>query len=98
MEEGRLPDGEIIMSDRRKPKGKYSRKRKKWIHKAIKKPGRVRRQVYEEEGDKGFYRNGDIKPSAIKKAKAEAEKDHDRSLVDADDLALRFESGDLHHR
>ncbi len=43
-----------------------------------------------EYGDEAFTERGTIKPEYLEKAKERAEAQHNRSLVDAIDLAMRL--------
>ena len=60
------------------------------IQKSIRHPGRVREYVRREYGDEAFTERGTIKPEYLEKAKERAEAQHNRSLVDAVDLAMRL--------
>lgn len=46
-------------------------KKKKWIQKAIKRPGRVKRYLKRKYGNKAFTKSGKIKQSYLLKAIAE---------------------------
>lgn len=62
-----------------------------WIHDAIKRPGRVRRYVRRNFGEKAFEANGGIKPTYLTKAKEIAKSHDNRSMVDAIDLAITMD-------
>ena len=67
-----------------------ARRNKRWIQKAIKRPGRVRRYVKRLFGDKAFTKDGDIKMEYLRKAKKKAEESGNRSLISAINLAIRL--------
>ena len=83
---------------RRKKRGKRGkRKGGKWIQRAVKRPGRVKRYLKRLYGEKAFTKSGEIKHSYILKAiKHVKEKVRDkkrrRSLLSALHLARRFET------
>ena len=62
----------------------------KFIQKSIKHPGRVREYIKRTFGQEAFTEKGTIKPEYLIKAKQKAEENHNRSLVDAIDLAMRL--------
>ena len=61
-----------------------------FIQKSIKHPGRVREYIQRTYGKEGFTEKGTIKPEYLVMAKKKAEENHNRSLVDAIDLAMRL--------
>ncbi|AEA46695.1 hypothetical protein [Archaeoglobus veneficus] len=60
---------------------------KKWIQKAIKRPGRVERYIKRVYGDKAFNKDGTIKMKYLNMAEKRAEKKGNDSLADAIRLA-----------
>ena len=62
----------------------------KFIQEAIKHPGRVHTYVSREFGPNAFYRRGTIKPGYLISAKRLAEKNNDKDLVKAIDLAIEL--------
>ena len=60
------------------------------IQREIKHPGRVREYIERTYGKEGFTEKGTIKMEYLEKAKARAEENHNTSLVDAIDLAIRL--------
>ncbi|MHC1599940.1 MAG: capsid protein VP2 [Candidatus Methanospirareceae archaeon] len=70
------------------------RKRKNWIQKAIKRPGRVERYIRRKYGSKAFTRDGDIKMSYIDKAirdlKSRPKSKRPKGLLNALYLAKRL--------
>ena len=48
-----------------------AKKNKRWIQKAIKRPGRVKRYLKRKYGNKAFTKSGEIKQSYLLKAIAE---------------------------
>lgn len=67
---------------------------KDFIQKSIKKPGRVREIIQKWYGSDGFDSKGRIKPEYLIKAKQKAKEEHNRSLEDAIDLAIRLKKMD----
>ncbi len=65
-----------------------------FIQKSIKHPGRVREYLQRTYGAEAFDEKGRIKPEYLIKAKQKAEEQHNRSLVDAIDLAMRLKKMD----
>lgn len=65
-------------------------KDKKFLQKAIKRPGRVTRYVKREYGDKAFTDKGDIKVHYLDMAENKARKAGDTSLERAIILAKRL--------
>ncbi len=65
-----------------------------FIQKSIKHPGRVREYLQRTYGAEAFDDKGRIKPEYLIKAKQKAEEQHNRSLVDAIDLAMRLKKMD----
>ena len=65
-----------------------------FIQKSIKRPGRVREYLQRTYGAEAFDDKGRIKPEYLIKAKKKAEEQHNRSLVDAIDLAMRLKKMD----
>ncbi|MCS7119570.1 MAG: capsid protein VP2 [Archaeoglobaceae archaeon] len=65
-------------------------KKEKWIQKAIKRPGRVRKYIARLYGKKAFNKDGSIKASYLKKAEERAKKTGNTSLVRAINLAQTF--------
>ena len=70
---------------------------KDFIQKSIKKPGRVREIIQKWYGSDGFDSKGRIKPEYLIKAKQKAKEEHNRSLEDAIDLAMRLKKMDESH-
>ena len=66
----------------------------RFIQKSISHPGRVREYIERTYGKEGFTENGTIKPEYLEMAKKKAEENHNTSLVDAIDLAIRLRSMD----
>jgi len=70
------------------------RRKKKWIQKAIKRPGRVRRHLKRKYGNKAFTRGGEIKMEylnkEIKRLKKGGVTKRERSLYSALILAKRL--------
>lgn len=68
---------------------------KKWIQKAIKRPGRVRRYLRRKYGNKAFTKSGEIKQTYVNKAIAELKKrpksQRPKGLLQALYLAKRLE-------
>ena len=69
---------------------------KRWIQKAIKRPGRVKRYLRRLYGDEAFTKTGEIKQQYLYKAKRHVQqsnmpKKQKRSLISAINLAIRFE-------
>ena len=67
--------------------------KKQWIsrsldHNGRERKGRAREYVKRMVGDRGFTRNGDLKKSAIRRAKAIARRNGDVSMEDSLDEAL----------
>ena len=60
------------------------------IQREIKHPGRVREYIERTYGKEGFTEKGTIKMEYLEKAKRRAEENHNTSLVDAIDLAIRL--------
>lgn len=71
---------------------KQKKKKKRFIQKAIKRPGRLRK-IAAKEG--GLTKDGRIKKTWLAEKKREAKKKGDKSLLSAIILAERFKSGDL---
>ena len=67
---------------------------KDYIQKAVKHPGRVREIIQKWYGSDGFDSKGRIKPEYLIKAKQKAKEEHNRSLEDAIDLAIRLKKMD----
>ncbi|MEM3265510.1 MAG: capsid protein VP2 [Thermoplasmata archaeon] len=67
-------------------------KNNRWIQKSIKRKGRVKNYIMKKIGRSGFTERGTIKVSALNRAKKIAEKNHDKSMTDAIDLALRLKN------
>ena len=67
---------------------------KDYIQKSIKHPGRVREIIQRWYGKDGFDDKGRIKPEYLIKAKQKAKEEHNRSLEDAIDLAIRLKKMD----
>lgn len=65
-----------------------------YIQKSIKHPGRVREIIKIWYGKDGFDARGRIKPEYLLKAKQKAKEEHNRSLEDAIDLAIRLKKMD----
>ena len=65
-----------------------------FIQKSIKHPGRVREYLQRTYGSEAFDEKGRIKAEYLIKAKQKAEEQHNRSLVDAIDLAMRLKKMD----
>ncbi len=70
-----------------------ARKNDYWIQESLdhpdgKRPGRAREYVKRMIGDKGFDKDGDMKPKAIREAKAIARRNGDVSMEDSLDEAL----------
>lgn len=65
-----------------------------YIQKSIKHPGRVREIIQRWYGKDGFDDKGRIKPEYLIKAKQKAKEEHNRSLEDAIDLAIRLKKMD----
>ena len=65
-----------------------------YIQKAVKHPGRVREIIQRWYGKDGFDSKGRIKPEYLIKAKQKAKEEHNRSLEDAIDLAIRLKKID----
>lgn len=68
----------------------------RWIQKAVKRPGRVKRYLRRLYGEKAFTKSGEIKQQYLYKAKRHVQqskmpKDRKRSLISAINLAIRFE-------
>ena len=63
-----------------------------FIQKSVKHPGRVREYIDRTYGKEGFTEKGTIKMEYLLKAKQKAEENHNRSLVDAIDLAIRLKT------
>ena len=63
-----------------------------FIQKSVKHPGRVREYIERTYGKEGFTEKGTIKMEYLLKAKQKAEENHNRSLVDAIDLAIRLKT------
>ncbi len=72
-------------------KHKASKRKRKWIQKAIKRPGRITR-LCQQMGHKK------VTEACLEKLKKRAKKTGDRSLMSAVNLAKRFRSGDLSRR
>ena len=70
---------------------------KDFIQKSIKHPGRVREIIQKWYGSDGFDSKGRIKPEYLIKAKQKAKEEHNRSLEDAIDLAMRLKKMDESH-
>ena len=68
-----------------------------YIQKAVKHPGRVREIIQRWYGKDGFDSKGRIKPEYLIKAKQKAKEEHNRSLEDAIDLAMRLKKMDESH-
>ena len=68
-----------------------------FIQKSIKHPGRVRETIQRWYGKDGFDSKGRIKPEYLIKAKQKAKEEHNRSLEDAIDLAMRLKKMDESH-
>lgn len=70
-------------------------RKKKWIQKAIKRPGRVKRYLKRKYGDKAFTKDGEIKQQyvlkAIKELKARPKSKRPKGLLQALYLASRLE-------
>ncbi len=68
----------------------------RWIQRAIKRPGRVKRYIRMKYGDKAFTKNGEIKQSYILKAIADLKKRpksrRPKGLLQALYLAKRLET------
>ena len=69
--------------------------KKDFIQKSIKHPGRVREIIQRWYGKEGFDSKGRIKPEYLIKAKQKAKEEHNRSLEDAIDLAMRLKKMDV---
>lgn len=69
----------------------------KFIQKSIKHPGRVKEYIQRTYGAEAFDSKGRIKPEYLIKAKQNAKEQHNRSLVDAIDLAMRLRKMDASH-
>ena len=65
-----------------------------FIQKSIKHPGRVKETIKKWYGKDGFDSKGRIKPEYLIKAKQKAKEEHNRSLEDAIDLAIRLKKMD----
>jgi hypothetical protein len=61
-----------------------------WIQKAVKKPNRVRSYVRKLFGQKAFTNKNTIKYEYLLKAKSQAEKSNNQSLVKAINLAINL--------
>ena len=70
---------------------------KDFIQKSIKHPGRVREIIQKWYGSDGFDSKGRIKPEYLIKAKQKAKEEHNRSLEDAIDRAIRLKKMDESH-
>lgn len=68
----------------------------RFIQKSIKHPGRVREYIERTYGKEGFTEKGTIKMEYLEKAKGRAEENHNTSLVDAIDLAIRLKKMPRH--
>lgn len=72
-----------------------ARKTKRWIQKAIKRPGRVRRYLLRKYGRKALTRDGELKDQyvrkAIKELKQRPPSKRPKGLLNALYLALRLE-------
>ena len=62
----------------------------RFIEGAVRHPGRVREYIERTYGSEGFNENGSIRMEYLEMAKKKAEESHNRSLVDAIDLAIRL--------
>ena len=69
----------------------------RWIQRSIKHPGRVRETMDRWYGKEAFDERGRIKPEYLIKAKQKAKEEHNRSLEDAIDLAMRLKKMDESH-
>ena len=67
-----------------------ARRKRKWLQKAIKREGRVRRYLRRVYGSKAFTRKGTIKVEYLNKAERRAEKTGNLSLERAIILAKRL--------
>lgn len=67
------------------------RKNKRWIQKAIKRPGRVKRYLMRVYGKKAFTSSGEVKQTYLYKAIKRAKKRGNTSLVRALRLAVTLE-------
>lgn len=77
--------------------------RKFWIGRSLRhdgeeRKGRAREYVKRMIGDRGFNRNGDLKKSAIRRAKAIARRNGDVSMEDSLDEALTLKRLGLRRR
>lgn len=70
-----------------------TQKKRKWIQRAVKHPGRVRRDQMRLYGKKAFNSDGDLNRQYLEKGKKHFEETGNRSAVDAYDLAQRLSSG-----
>ena len=76
--------------------GRRKRGGGRWIQKAIKRPGRVKRYLRRIYGSKAFTKSGEIKHSYLYKAKRRVMREmppgeRRRSLLSAINLAIRLE-------
>lgn len=60
----------------------------RFIQKAVRHPGRVRKYIARSYGSEAFNTDGTIKAGYLEKAKHRAMEHHNKSLVDAIDLAI----------
>ena len=71
-------------------------RKRKWIQKAIKRPGRVKRYLKRKYGNKAFTKSGEIKQQyiykAIKDLKSRPPSKRPKGLLNALQLAKRLET------
>lgn len=66
------------------------KKGKKWIQKAIRKPGNVRRYLLRTYGGSAFTERGTIRPAFLDRAEKRAKKEGRRKLMEEIILAKRL--------
>jgi len=72
-------------------KKRKSRRNRRWIQRAIKRPGRVKRYIMRVYGPKAFTKDGEVKHKYLLKAIRRAKRKGNKSLLRALYLARTFE-------
>ena len=90
-----MAKGKKAKKGKNRRKGGAAKKVKRWIQKAVKRPGRVKKYLRRQYGDKAFTKDGEVKQQyvhkAIRELKERPPSKRPPGMLQALHLAKRFE-------